>query len=91
MNFLDLYSRLMVPTETDRLCPECENLECDCEDLMSEDFSSEEDPSTSDEEFIADDDETLCCEGCENDAEDCTCDDDEPVWDFTAVETDDDA
>ena len=71
-NFITYAARLLMPLDTDTqevLCPECEQVVCDCETIGSQDtWSTEEEANTSDEDFLVDDDESLeygtetCCE-----------------------------
>jgi hypothetical protein len=73
-NFITYAARLLMPLDTDTqevLCPECEQVVCDCETIGSQDtWSTEEDPTTSDEEFVVDDDASLVYETeCESDSD----------------------
>lgn len=62
-------------------CEACEDSVCECETLGSQDtWSSEEEPTESDEEFIADDDEEVEVE---------TDDESEEEWDYDEEDTED--
>jgi hypothetical protein len=62
-------------------CEACEDSVCECDTLGSQDtWSSEEEPTTSDEEFIADDDEEIEVEEDEEEEEE---------WDYDEEDTED--
>lgn len=66
-SFITSAARWLMPVDDEAvdadellLCHECEQVECDCESLGSQDtWSDEEEPTTSDEEFVVDDDASL--------------------------------